>query len=60
MVSEGLATPLYTWSYQPSESSYVMKMAVLFQVGSCSIELTSFTSQFCSSIGSDVAGWPVW
>src|SRR5690242_13818811 len=41
------------WSYQPSESSYVITMAVDDQNLDCSIWLIVFTRNVCSSSGSE-------
>ena len=49
-----------TLSYQPSESSQLMIIAVLLQLGRLTSWLMVLTSQVCSSSGSELAGCPSW
>src|ERR1700676_3600376 len=48
------------WSYHPSESSYMITTAVLFQFRCCSRKLIVLTINVCSSRGSEYPAWPSW
>src|ERR1700675_50189 len=57
-IAEGLTIGLIWWSYQPSESSYEMMMAVLRQNFDFWIALIVVTRNCCSSSGSEYPAWP--
>ena len=58
LVADGLRTGGTTWSYQPSESSHTMTIAVSFQKLDCWIALIVCTRKACSVSGSELPGWP--
>src|ERR1700758_4593741 len=58
LVADGVKSGGMTWSYQPSESSQTMTIAVSFQKRDCWIALIVCTRKACSVSGSELEGWP--